>query len=85
MINVYGKIVVVIQIRLLIETASYTANKKFLSQEFAAGLLVEAPVFVTLYEWPYIEPFKSGLQSTLNRCTVRPLRVTMPDAVEIKF
>jgi hypothetical protein len=45
MINVYGNIMVVIQFWLLIEIASYIAHKKLSSLEFAAGLLVDAPVF----------------------------------------
>jgi len=45
MINVYGKTVVVIQILLVTETASYIAHKKLLSLEFAAGLLVDTLVF----------------------------------------
>jgi len=60
-----------------------------------SNCIITASGIVTLCKRPYSRPVESGLESALNRHTVRPLstgvlygrleRVTIPDAVIIKF
>ena len=48
--------------------------------------IITASGIVTLCKRLYSTPVESGLQSALNRRTVKPLqRVTIPDAVIIQF
>ena len=49
------------------------------------NFIITAPGIVTLCRQPYSAAVESGLQSALNRHTVRPSAVTIPEAVIIKF
>jgi len=49
-----------------------------------ADCVTTASGIVTLCKQPYSMPVESGLQSALNRHTVRPI-VTIPEAVIIQF